>query len=84
MLEMICQACQKVQTKQFVLNDNEKKLIAKMNKKGIGTEITVETAAKILKTDNIKARYTLNTLTEKGILIKRKVGAKNIYILAVK
>jgi Fic family protein len=84
MLEMISQACQKVQTKQFTLNDNEKKLITKMNKKGIGTEITVETATKILKTDDIKARYVLNTLTEKGILIKRKSGAKNIYILAVK
>jgi Fic family protein len=84
MLEMIYQACQKVQTKQFTLNDNEKKLIAKMNKKGIGTEITVETAAKILKTEDIKARYVLNTLTEKGILIKRKFGTKNIYILAIK
>jgi Fic family protein len=84
MLEMIYQACQKVQTKQFTLNDNEKKLIAKMNKKGIGTEITVETAAKILKTEDTKARYVLNTLTEKGILIKRKSGAKNIYILAIK
>jgi Fic family protein len=84
MLEMVLRACQKVQTKQYTLNDNEKKLVAKMNKKGIGAQITVETAAKILKTDDTKARYVLNTLTDKGILIKRKAGAKNIYILAVK
>lgn len=63
------------------LSDNQKLLLSKMQKRGKGTEISIATAADILKVTPSTAGKILNALTDRGYLEKTKRTGKNIYIL---
>ena len=67
---------------KFSLSENEKKLVIAMKKRGVGCEITVKNACKVLHSSNESTvRNVLNSLVFYGILSKKKVGNKNIYRL---
>lgn len=74
MLRVIIHACEEQLKQQYELNDKEKILISK-----IKTDITVKKAAQMLKTSEAVARDSLNRLTSKGLLVKRKEYGKSIY-----
>lgn len=64
------------------LKEGEKAILAAMHKKGIGCEITVKNACKVLHSSNTDyVRSMLNNLVGYKILSKRKEGNKNIYRL---
>lgn len=63
------------------LSENQRLLLSKMQKRGKGTEISIVTAADILKVTPSTAGKTLNTLADMGYLEKTKQAGKNIYIL---
>ena len=63
------------------LSEKQKLLLSKMQKRGKGTEITIENAAGILKVSEQTAAKHLNGLVEMGYLEKIKRGRRNIYIL---
>lgn len=79
MLNILLEAISRV----FVnLNKKEKLVLEKMSKRGVGAEITVSNAMFLLKMDNRDSiRSILNKLADKGYLVKRKCGNKNIYRL---
>lgn len=54
-----------------------------MRKKGLGAEITVIKVSGILGTNEDKSRRVLNSLVDKGVLAKRRVGKRNIYTLKI-
>lgn len=63
------------------LSDKQKLLLSKMQKRGRGTEISIATAADILKVTPSTAGKVLNALADMGYLEKTKQAGKNIYIL---
>lgn len=63
------------------LNSNEKKILERMQKRGLGVEITRKKAAGLLGVTETTAGSVLNRLTQKGYLEKKKAGRKNIYTL---
>lgn len=63
------------------LSSNQKLLLLKMQKRGKGAEISIATAADILKVTSQTAGRILNDLTEKGYLDKTKRMKKNLYVL---
>lgn len=63
------------------LSANQRLLLNKMQKRGKGTEITIATAADILKVSSQTAGKILNELVRMGYLDKTKRERKNIYIL---
>lgn len=63
------------------LSENRKALLEKIQKRGKGTEISIATAAKILKMSEQTAGKHLNALVRMGYLKKERRGHKNIYIL---
>lgn len=67
--------------KESSLTPNESKVISKMKRKGIHSEITVAKCSKMLKISESTSRNVLNSLAEKNILGKKRVGRKNIYWL---
>lgn len=63
------------------LSQNQRLILAKMQKRGKGTEVSVATAAKILNVSQQTAGRILNELVSMGYLSKIKRERKNIYIL---
>ena len=63
------------------LSANQKLLLTKMQKRGRGREISIATAADILKVSPQTAGRVLNELVKMGYLDKTKRDRKNIYIL---
>lgn len=64
-----------------ILSTNQRLILAKMQKRGKGTEINIAAAAGILNVSQTTAGRILNELAEMGHLDKIKRGRKNIYIL---
>lgn len=83
MFDRIIEACRLSEKKQYPLNEQERKLLIRMSKRGIGTEITVANAASLMDVSQDNARRILNQLAEKQYLFKTKVEGKNknLYIL---
>lgn len=67
--------------KETILTTKESVVITKMKRRGIHSEITVEKCSRMLKISESSSRNILNSLTEKNILGKKRVGRKNIYWL---
>ena len=67
--------------KETTLTTKESVVITKMKRRGIHSEITVAKCARMLKISERSSRNILNTLTEKNILGKKRIGRKNIYWL---
>ena len=67
--------------KETILTTNESVVITKMKKRGIHSEITVAKCSKMLKISESTSRNVLNSLAEKNILGKKRVGRKCIYWL---
>lgn len=63
------------------LSESQQMVLVKMQKRGKGAEITIETAAKILKVSHQTAGRVLNGLASMGYLDKIKRDRKNIYRL---
>lgn len=63
------------------LSAKQRLLLTKMQKRGKGTEISIATAASILKVSHQTAGKILNQLVIMGYLEKTKRERKNIYIL---
>ena len=64
------------------LSEKEKYLLSRMSFAGKGSEITSKKCSKMLHTSIPASRSILNSLSEKGILEKRKDGSTNIYRLS--
>jgi len=77
MLDRILEACKLSEKKQYDLSEQEKKLLIRMSKRGIGAEITVSNAASVMDVSLDKARKILNNLADKNYLFKTKVEGKN-------
>jgi len=77
MLDRILEACKLSEKKQYDLSEQEKKLLVRMSKRGIGAEITVSNAASVMDVSLDKARKILNNLADKEYLFKTKVEGKN-------
>lgn len=77
MLDRIIEACNLAEKKQYSLSEQERKLLVRMSKRGIGAEITVTNAASLLNVSQERARNILNGLTDKQYLFKTKVVGKN-------
>ncbi len=77
MFDRIIEACNLSEKKQDSLNEQERKLLTRMSKRGIGAEITVAHAASLMNVSLDKARRILNELTERQYLYKTKVEGKN-------
>lgn len=67
--------------KDTILTTKESVVITKMKRKGIHSEITVAKCSRMLKISESSSRNILNSLTEKNVLGKKRVGRKNIYWL---
>ena len=63
------------------LNEKQKLLLSKLNKRGRGAEIIVKKASGILKVSESTARKVLNELCEMNYLDREKIGNKYIYKL---
>lgn len=63
------------------LNGNEKRLLSRMNKIGVGAEITVKKAMKITKLSESSTRNILKSLANKGYLRINDEKKEYIYIL---
>lgn len=63
------------------LDENEKKLISIMKRRGYGSEITVRRASCLLEMKENHTRSLLNKLVGYGFLSKVRVGNRNIYRL---
>jgi len=85
MLDRILEACRLSEKKQYDLSGQEKRLLERMSKRGMGAEITVSNAASILGVGPDRARTVLNGLADKNYLFKTKAEGKNknIYRLLV-
>lgn len=77
MFDRIIEACSLGEKKQYGLNEQERELLTRMSKRGIGAEITVANAASLMDVSQDKARRILNQLAEKQYLFKTKVEGKN-------
>lgn len=77
MLERILEACNLSEKKQYDLSVQERTLLVRMSKRGIGAEITVANAASLMNVSLDKARRILNDLTDKQYLFKTKAEGKN-------
>ena len=83
MCRVILEAVRKSKTRCIEFTDDEKIILSKMRKKGLGAEITVIKVSGILGTNEDKSRRVLNSLVDKGVLAKRRVGKRNIYTLKI-
>lgn len=63
------------------IGEHDKKILARMRKRGSGTEITVKKCSRIIGKSESYSRMILNELVDKGLLIKYKSNNKNIYVL---
>ena len=70
-----------IANKEMKLSEKDKILLNKMKKHGRKAEITVRKCSEMLKESESTSRIRLNKLSDSGILIKRRVKNKNIYIL---
>lgn len=77
MLDRIIEACNLSEKKQYHLSEQERKLLVRMSKRGIGAEITVANAALLMDVSLDRARKILNGLSERQYLFKTKVDGKN-------
>lgn len=59
------------------MSEQERKLLVRMSKRGIGAEITVANAALLMDVSLDRARKILNGLAEKQYLFKTKADGKN-------
>lgn len=61
-------------------DEKDKLLIERMRVNGKDSEISVEKASKIMKCTEDTARKHLNRLVENGVLDKKKIGRKFVYV----
>lgn len=80
MFDRIIEACQLSEKKQYELREEERLLLVRMSKRGIGAEITVSNAASLLNVSSDKARRILNNLADKQYIYKTKIEGKNKYL----
>ena len=85
MFDRIMEACNRSEKKQYDLSEPEKKLLARMSKRGIGAEITAVNAASLMAVSPEKAETILNELAQKQYLFKTesKGKHKSIYKLRI-
>ncbi len=77
MLDRIIEACNLSEKKQYGLSEQERGLLTRMSKRGIGAEITVANAAVVMDVSLDAAEKILNELTEKQYLFKTEADGKN-------
>lgn len=82
MLERIIEACSLAEKKQYSLSENEKRLLLRMTRKGLGAEITAAKASDMLGMTAADAVTLLNGLASKGYLLQEKqIDGKMLYRL---
>lgn len=77
MLDRIIEACNLSDRKQYHLNEQERRLLVRMSKRGIGAEITAANAAAVMDVSLDAAEKILNELTERQYLFKMETDGKN-------